>query len=75
MKNAVKHFFHMGYGTAISDKIDKKFTPPPRPPLVLPNSRMGKWRVLAQFRAASSLISRRGGGDGGLLGILFCPRF
>ena len=32
MKNAVKLFFHMGYGTAISDKIDKKFTPPPRPP-------------------------------------------
>ena len=82
MKNAVKHFSHMGYGTAISDKIDKKFTPPPRPPPpppppppVLPNSRMGKWRVLAQFRAASSLIWRRGGGDGGLLAILFCPRF
>ena len=39
MKNAVKHFFHMGYGTAISDKIVKKIytsptrpPPPPRPP-------------------------------------------
>ena len=65
VKNAVKHFFHMGYGTAISDKIDKKFTPPPRPPPpppLLPNSRMGKWRVLAQFRAASSLIWGRGAG-------------
>ena len=32
VKNAGKHFFDKGYGTAISDKIDKKLTPLPRPP-------------------------------------------
>ena len=51
MKNAVKHFFHMGYGTAISDKIDKKFTPPPRPPP--PRPPQFKDGKMARFGAVS----------------------
>lgn len=78
VKNAGKHFFDKGYGTAISDKIEKNLHLPhnPRPfPASSPIQGWEKWRVLAQFRAASSLIWGRGGRDGGLLGILFCPRF
>ena len=74
MKNAVKHFFHMGYGTAISDKIDKKFTPPPRPPPT-PRPPQFKDGKMARFGAVSrGFIPDLGEGGRGA-GMVVCWAF
>ena len=53
MKNAVKDFFDKGYGTAISDKIDKTFTTPPRPAPSPPPPPQFKDGKMARFGAVS----------------------
>ena len=73
MKNAVKHFFDKGYGTAISDKIDKKFLPHAPPPPQFKDGKMARFGAVS--RGFIPDLGEAGGGNGGLLGILFCPRF